>query len=171
MILLYEEPRQNLTNYRNVGQWPTWWSPCRIYVAPSVQRRKDWLTPTAGVPCSNAARTRKPLKFAWCQTRQQFSAVIGPKFTILRGHVEEILAFNHFLIILIHRLSMHALVAKIWPDKVARWCRDGDFLRPVFSASRVQQVSDLHPKFALRPHHVCLHPICDGWDQARKKEG
>jgi len=28
------------------------------------------------------------------------------------------------------------------------------FLRPVFSASRVQQVSDLYPKFALRPHHV-----------------
>jgi len=28
------------------------------------------------------------------------------------------------------------------------------FLRPVFSASRVQHVSDLHLKFALRPHHV-----------------
>ena len=30
----------------------------------------------------------------------------------------------------------------------------GDFLRPLFSASRVQHVSDLHLKFALRPHHV-----------------
>ena len=30
----------------------------------------------------------------------------------------------------------------------------GDFLRPVFSASRVQHVSDLYRKFALRPHHV-----------------
>jgi len=41
------------------------------------------------------------------------------------------------------------------------------FLAPVSSASRVQHVSDLHPKFALRPHHVCKygrHPICDGWD-------
>jgi len=28
----------------------------------------------------------------------------------------------------------------------------GDFLRPLFPASRVQQVSDLHLKFALRPH-------------------
>jgi len=28
------------------------------------------------------------------------------------------------------------------------------FLGPVFSASRVQHVSDLHSKFALRPHHV-----------------
>jgi len=41
------------------------------------------------------------------------------------------------------------------------------FLRPVFSASRLQQVSDLHLKFALRPHHVWKygrHPICCGWD-------
>jgi len=35
-----------------------------------------------------------------------------------------------------------------------RWCRDDDFLRPVFAASRVQRISDLHSKFALRPHHV-----------------
>jgi len=60
----------------------------------SVQRRKVWL-PTAGVPCSNAAKTRNPLKFARVpQYRQQFSAVIGPNFTILRGHVEEVLMFN-----------------------------------------------------------------------------
>ena len=69
------------------------------------------------------------------------------------------------------QLSIHALVAKIWPDKGVRWCPDGDFwrlfLHPVFSASRVQQVSELHLKFALRPHHVWKygrHPICGGWD-------
>jgi len=28
------------------------------------------------------------------------------------------------------------------------------FLRPVFSASHMQHVSDLHFKFALRPDHV-----------------
>jgi len=27
----------------NVGRCPTWWSPCRTQVAPSVQRRKVWL--------------------------------------------------------------------------------------------------------------------------------
>jgi len=32
-----------------------------------------------------------------------------------------------------------------------------DFLRPVFAASPVQHVSDLHLKFALRPHHVCKY--------------
>jgi len=38
---------------------------------------------------------------------------------------------------------------------VPRWRIFGDFLRPVFSASRVQDVSDLNPKFTPRPHHVC----------------
>ena len=33
-------------------------------VAPSVQRRKVWLTPTTRVPYSNAAKTRNPLKLA-----------------------------------------------------------------------------------------------------------
>jgi len=30
----------------------------------SSQCRKVWLTPTTRVPCSNAAKTRNPLKFA-----------------------------------------------------------------------------------------------------------
>jgi len=45
-----------------------------------------------------------------------------------------------------------------------QWLRDGDYLRPVFAASRVQRISDLHSKFALRPHHVSKygkHPISD----------
>jgi len=46
------------------------------------------------VPCSNAAKTRNPLKFAGVpQTRQQISAARGPKFTILWGYLEEILLF------------------------------------------------------------------------------
>ena len=47
-----------------MGQCPTWWSPCRIQVVPSVQRRKDWLTPSTRVLCSNVAKTRNPLKLA-----------------------------------------------------------------------------------------------------------
>ena len=50
---------------------------------------------------------------------------------------------------------------------VPRWGFLAIFLRLVLSASRMQHVSDLHPKFALRPHHVWKygrHPICDGWD-------
>ena len=115
------------------------------------------------VPCSNAAKTRNPLKFAWVpQTRQQISAVSRLKFTILWGHMDEVLLLNKFF-----RLSICALVAKIQADKVVRYCRDGDFLWPVFSASRVQYTSDLHSKFALRPHHVWKygrHRIYDAWD-------
>jgi len=37
---------------------------------------------------------------------------------------------------------------------VPRWRFLATLLRPVFSASRVQQISYLHLKFTLRPHHV-----------------
>jgi len=50
---------------------------------------------------------------------------------------------------------------------VPTWQIFGDFLHPVFSASLMQHISDLHSKFALRSHHVWKygrHPICDGWD-------
>ena len=62
------------------------------------------------MPYSNAVKTRKPLKVAGVpQTRQQISAVSRPKFTILSGHVEEVLLLNKFF----SRLSIRALVAKI----------------------------------------------------------
>jgi len=41
------------------------------------------------------------------------------------------------------RLSIHASTAKIQPDIVVRWCQNGDFLCPVFSASRVQHISGI----------------------------
>jgi len=67
-------------------------------------------------------------------------------------------------------LSIHALVAKTAQQSCAmvpRWRIFGVFLGPAFPASRVQHISNLHSKFALRPHHVWKygrHPICDYWD-------
>ena len=59
---------------------------------------------------SNGAKTRKPLKVAGLpQTPEKISAASGPKFTILWGHVEDILLLNKFFF----RLSICALVAKI----------------------------------------------------------
>ena len=56
-----------------------------------------WLTPTTRVPSSNAAKTRNPLKLPGVpQTNEKISAPSGPKFTILWGHVEEILLLNKF---------------------------------------------------------------------------
>ena len=62
------------------------------------------------MPCSNAAKTRNQLKFGGVpQTNETISATSGPKFTILWGHVEDILLLNKFFF----RLSICALVAKI----------------------------------------------------------
>jgi len=50
---------------------------------------------------------------------------------------------------------------------VLRWLFFASFLHPVFPASRLQHISDLHSKFALRSHHVSKygrHPICGRWD-------
>ena len=53
------------------------------------------------------------------------------------------------------------------PTKLCDGAKMAIFLRPVFSASRVQHISDMHSKFALRPHHVWKygrHPISDRSD-------
>jgi len=76
-----------------------------------------WLTPTTRVPCSNANKTRNPLKLPGVpQTNETISAASRPKFTILWGHVEEMLLLNKFFF----RLSICALIVKIQPDKVVR---------------------------------------------------
>jgi len=49
------------------------------------------------VPCSNAGKTRNPLKLAGVlQTNETISATSRPKFTILWGHVEAILLSNRY---------------------------------------------------------------------------
>jgi len=52
-----------------------------------------WLTPTTSVPCSNAAKTRTPLKLAGVpQSNETISAASRPKFIILWGHLGDIAA-------------------------------------------------------------------------------
>ena len=59
--------------------------------------RKVCLTLTTGMPCSNDAKTRNPLKLPGVpQTNETISAASGPKFTILRGHLEEVLLLKKF---------------------------------------------------------------------------
>ena len=56
---------------------------------------------------------------------------------------------------------------------VPRWRVFSSFLCPVFSASCVQHTSDMHSKFALRPHNLWKYgryPMSDRWDQARKQK-
>ena len=80
-----------------------------------------WLMPTTRLPCSNAAETRNALKFAWVpQTHQQISAASRPKFSILYGHVGEILLFNKFFPILDRCLSCED-IARETCAMVHRW--------------------------------------------------
>ena len=116
------------------------------------------------MPSSSAAKTRKPLKVAGVpQTPETISAASGPKFTILWAHMEEILLLNRFFPIVDTCISCED-IARQSCGMVPRWRFFASFLRPVFSASHVQHISDLHSKFALRPHHVPKygkHPISD----------
>jgi len=78
-------------------------------VCSTPQSLADALTPNTEVPCSNAAKTRNPLKLAGVpQTNETISAANMPKFTTSWGHVEEILLLKSFF-----RLSTCALIAKI----------------------------------------------------------
>ena len=46
----------------------------------------------------------------------------------------------------------------------------GNFLRPVFAASRVQHISDLHSKFALGPRQSNLWPLRLGEEKKKKNK-
>jgi len=132
---------------------------------PLFNAGKVWLTLTTWLPCSNAAKMRKPLKYDGVpQTGKPISAASWPQFIILWGHLEDILLLNKFLPIVGKCLSFEDIA---WQScaMVPRWRFLASFLGPAFPASHLQHVSDLHLKFALRPHHVWKygrHPICDG---------
>ena len=95
--------------------------------------------------------------------------VIKPKFTILSEHAEEVLVFNKFFSIVDICLSSEDIARQ-----VVRWCQNGYFFASCISASRVQQISDMHSKFALWPHHVWKYSptaeIRRGKKKERKKE-
>jgi len=73
--------------------------------------------------------------------------------------VAEILLFHKFFF----RLSIRALLQRYSPTKLCDGAQAANFLaiflRPAFPASRVQHISDLHSKFALRPHHVWKYMV------------
>jgi len=123
-----------------------------------------WLTPTTRVPCSNAAKTRNPFKFAGVpQTRQQVLAASRPKISTLSVHLGETLLFNKFFPIVDKCLSYEDMTRQSCA-MVPRWRFFGEFLGHAFPASRVQHISHLHSKFALGPQHVSKygrHPFCD----------
>jgi len=56
-----------------------------------------WLTPTTWLPCSNAAKTRKPLKLARVpQTGKWSQPLLGRSSPYCGGHLEDILLLDKF---------------------------------------------------------------------------
>jgi len=125
------------------------WCPvleCRAVTLP--RRKTRW-----NVMCWGAPNSPTDLSRYWL------------KFTILWKHVGETLLFNKFFPIVDTCLRCED-IARRSHAMLPRWRIFCNFLGP-FPASRMQQFSDLHPKFALGPHHVwkySRHPISDSWD-------
>ena len=85
------------------------------------------------MPCSNAAKTRKPLKLPGVpQTPEMISAASGPKFTILWAHVEDILLLNKFFFSIVDTCLSCEDIAQQSCGMVLRWRFFASFLRPVF---------------------------------------
>ena len=85
----------------------------------------------------------------------------------LEGHVEEVFLFNMFFSPIVDTCLSCKDSARQSCMMVPKWWFFCVILHPVFPASRMQHISDLHSKFALRPHHVQKygrHPLCDHWD-------
>jgi len=123
-------------------------------VAPFVQRHKVWL------PCSNAAKTRNPLKLQGCPKLANRSQPLVDRSSPYYQDVEEVLLFNKFSIVYTCLSS----------EDIAR---QSCAMVPKWRFFCVQHISALHSKFALGPHHVSKygrHPICGRRDQARKKK-
>jgi len=100
------------------------------------------------IACSNAAKTRNPLKFAGVpQTRQRISAASGPKVTILWGHVKKILLLNKFFPIVDMCLSCED-IARQSCGMVPRWRLFCDFFACCIfrepRAARFRPASYLH---------------------------
>ena len=72
-------------------------------------------------PCSNAAKMRNQLKCGGVpQSNETISAVSGPKFTILWGHLEDILLLHNFFPIVDTCLS-YENIARQSCAMVCRW--------------------------------------------------
>ena len=144
-----------------MGQCPTWWSPCRTQVVPSVQRCKVWLTPTTRYRAAMQWNLQGRLKLP-----DGSQPLVGRSSPYSGSMWRTYRCLTSFFPIVNTCLSCED-IARQSCAMVPRWRFLATFLRPAFPASRVQQVSDLHLKFALRPHHEWKygrHPIYGRWD-------
>ena len=122
---------------------------CESSITPFlVSRLKVWLTPAAGVPCINAANIGEHK--TWTQS----------EFCTWQNSIRRQKPLKMYMCA---SPGDGQTSCKVLLTSVER-CRCSN---EVFSASRMQHISDMHSKFTLRPHHVWKygrHPISDRWD-------
>ena len=155
-----------------------------IFWRPFVKRFalwscKVWLTSVERHWCSTKPRRETRWNLPVCPKLANRSQPLVGRSS---PYYEDV--WKRYCCLIFFRLSIYALVAKIQPDKFVWWCADGDFwrfFRPVFSVSRMQHISDLQYKFALRPHHMWKYgrhpiseygrrPISDRWEYQENQE-
>jgi len=84
---------------------------------------KVWLASAERRLCSNEAKTRNPLKFAWVpKPANRSQPLVGRSSAYCADMWRRYRCLTSFF-----PLSIRALVAKTQPDKVVRWCPDGIF--------------------------------------------
>jgi len=126
------------------------WRPlveCRAVTLPRRETRWNLLG------CSKQTKRSQPL--------------VGQVHHYCKHNVGEILLLNKFFFRIFDTCLSCEDIARQICAMVCRWRFFATFLRPVFPASRMPHISDLHSKFALRRHHVwkhVRHPICGRWD-------
>ena len=149
-----------------MGQCPTWWPPCRTQVAPSVPRRKVWPTPTTTCRAVTLLRRGSRWNYLGCpKLPKRSQPLVGRSSPYCGDMWRRYCCLRIFFDCRYMPQLRRYILTKLWDS--AQMAFFASFLRPVFSASHVQHISDLHSKFALRPHHVWKygrHPISDRWD-------
>ena len=129
-----------------MGQWPTWWPPCRIQVAPSVQRYKVWLTPCRAVTLPRRETGWNLQGYPKLVNRSQLLAGRSSPYC---GDIWRTYCCLTSFFPIVDTCPSCEDIARQSCAMVPRWRFLATLLRPVFSARRLQQVSDLHLKFAL----------------------
>jgi len=138
--------------------------PVGYMVLPSVQRRKVWPTPRCRAVTLPRRETRWNLQgcLKLPDRSQPLVGLSSPYYGDIWRTYRCLTSFSDCRYV--PQLRTYR------PTKLcdgAQMAIFGDFLHPVFSASCVQHISDMHSKFALRPHHVwkyVRHLISDRWD-------
>ena len=130
-----------------------------------AKHRAVWLASIERGRCSNEVKAQNPLNLLGCpKPANRSRPLVGRSLPHCRSIWRRYCCLTICFRLFDTCFSCEDIIARQSCAMLRRWPIFASFLRPAFSASRVQHTSDLHSKFALRPHHVSKydrHLICD----------